>query len=263
LFLVANNPERSLRSAQVRLAKGQPATLIAETGPPAWSAVRYGQATSRLTTAADETFKIYAWDTCLLELLRDPQCERYRLEAAVQYDSLKDENNEAGIYCAYSQHRPDHAQAPYHTFVILRFNTLLSGPEGKRALVRLDLDSFRGPRPFEGRYFSCVLKQFPIPPKESPPAIWHALALEVSPECLRAFWDGQILGEVPGPILLRDTDHLVHPIEGPALPFEPPFRPRQPLGLYVRGGAASFRNIVVEPFPEGPTGKGGKRDGDR
>ncbi len=260
LFLYFNDPDRALRSAQARLAKGQPLTLVAATGPPGWSAAPYRQATYKLSTAANEPLTVYAWDPCLLELLRDPQHPHFRFRAEVRYDNGDERNYEAGIFVAYSEHGPDQAQRRYHCFVLLGFNPpspdpaapVAREPGGRRVQACLDLGCFRDPQPF---YWTsnCTRQQFPLPDGQPTNSVWHTLGLEVSPDSFRAVWDGQPLGAVSGASLALRTNVLAHPTNpnAPSLPFEPAFRPRQPLGLYVRGGAASFRNVVVEPLPDG------------
>jgi hypothetical protein len=88
---------------------------------------------------------------------------------------------------------------------------------------------------------------------------WHSLLLEVTPQTIRASWDGQAIGPLatadfaatPQKALaeLDASWRRQHPYVG-ELTFA--FRPRLPLGLYVARGSAAFRNVVLEPLPVTP-----------
>jgi hypothetical protein len=70
--------------------------------------------------------------------------------------------------------------------------------------------------------------------------------VEVTPDKIRAFWQDELIGELPLSTLriigqtLPGTPAGLHP------QFE--FAPDGALGLYVLRGQAAFRNVVLEPL---------------
>jgi tRNA A-37 threonylcarbamoyl transferase component Bud32 len=249
LFLYLSDPERALRSAQARLARGDPATLVPGTGPPPWCAVRCGQESTKVSTEPDRPFTVYAWELGLVELLRDPQRARFLYRAEVQ-SNADPETGQAGIYFGYSRHpAAAGARGVDHSFVALWLGGASDGQGATRSRVRLDLRDFHEPKPFDDRPANCLDKMFPGPAGPNAEAPWHRLAVEVAPEATRAFCDEHFLGEVSQAMVLQQTREITHRMTGPDLSFTPDFRPRQPLGLLVRYGTVSFRNVVVEPLP--------------
>jgi hypothetical protein len=87
---------------------------------------------------------------------------------------------------------------------------------------------------------------------------WHKLAVEVGPEGVRGFWDGETLGPLPAAPFVGATEkHLAwlrrQQVDSAcAVELHPDFTPRGPLGLFVSHGTAAFRHVVLEPFPRTP-----------
>jgi hypothetical protein len=65
--------------------------------------------------------------------------------------------------------------------------------------------------------------------------------VEVTPETVRPFWEGEALGAA------QPVAELLEKVPLPGPKFE--FSPQGGVGLYVERGRASFRNVVVEPLP--------------
>jgi hypothetical protein len=88
----------------------------------------------------------------------------------------------------------------------------------------------------------------------SPP--WRRLEVVVTPEGIRASFEGQSLGMVTAAELLAKTHETQarlakQPLVAPyGTDWTPEFSPRGPIGLYMERGAASFRRVVVEPLSE-------------
>jgi hypothetical protein len=79
------------------------------------------------------------------------------------------------------------------------------------------------------------------------PGPWRRLAIEVTGETLRAFWEGEMIREVVRDEWLREGALLS--MDYPALP-PTAFPPAGGLGLYLKQGKASFRQVLVKPLPE-------------
>jgi hypothetical protein len=79
--------------------------------------------------------------------------------------------------------------------------------------------------------------------------------VEVSPEGVKALWspEGQRLEEVDSETARELEDYLARRRGGQqklaAVPTT--FRPRAGLGLFVLGGRASFRRVLIQPLPAG------------
>jgi hypothetical protein len=71
--------------------------------------------------------------------------------------------------------------------------------------------------------------------------------VEVTPEKVRAFWEGEAIGEISGEQLRKvSRDILTEPRD----PIDPPAgdAPGVALGLYVHRSTAAFRSVVIEPL---------------
>jgi hypothetical protein len=86
---------------------------------------------------------------------------------------------------------------------------------------------------------------------------WRQLEVEVTPEEVRARWEGQPLAPLTSSWVARSISRSIassrrgNPAAAAWLPPLPGYASQGSLGLYVYRGSASFRNIVVEPLPGG------------
>jgi hypothetical protein len=98
-------------------------------------------------------------------------------------------------------------------------------------------------------------RQFPLGPQERfrpRRGAWRQLALEVTPELVRAYWGGRPDSFAHG---LRST--LLDQVRQGVAAHPPPLRPASEpalafdggLGLFVHQGAAAFRRVVLKPLP--------------
>src|SRR5581483_7814629 len=76
--LYLRDPQRQVEQVARTLARGEPITLVGETGPPRWYHLRTGQASTQVSPAPDGAFGVHTWGACLLELVPDPRCDRFR-----------------------------------------------------------------------------------------------------------------------------------------------------------------------------------------
>jgi hypothetical protein len=80
------------------------------------------------------------------------------------------------------------------------------------------------------------------------------LAVEVTPEGVRGFWDGQPMGELTAAAFAENARAAMATLAGKepgsvyARELWPVFTPRGSLGLYAVRSSASFRNVVIEPL---------------
>jgi hypothetical protein len=84
--------------------------------------------------------------------------------------------------------------------------------------------------------------------RQNAPRDWHEVAVEVTPEKIIVFWEGQPVHEVVRTREVVSITQLAKTFHG-ELNILPPraFTPRGALGLFVDHSTAQFRNIVVRP----------------
>jgi serine/threonine-protein kinase len=253
------SPEARIRTVERELARGRPQTLIGEKGGPGWFRVVTEAKRAQAGAGSDGFFLVDAWSRTLVELVRDPQRDRFRLRAEVRHNK-GDLQAEIGIYVA---HRPYAVPAgELHHWMALFFYenrddkkefpaAAENPPPGNPAWVAPFVFADRPGKPFEARLPAGERLYFQ---PELGNGVWRALMLEVTPQGVRGFWEGREIGllaagdYVAATTTSRDVwrkDPQLAPfVEG----FEPVFAPRGSLGLYVLQGSASFRNVVVEPL---------------
>jgi hypothetical protein len=199
------------------------------------------------TADPDGTFTVKAAEPVFLELLRDPQGS-YRLSAEVCHRSTG-KRALVGLYFANGQLPTPGASSEFCT---LSFDdqgaryVLPDGTRRSRADVRV-----RQYRPADGVRFDCPVCAEHFPPANlgvgPHPYPWRHLAVEVTPQGIEAFWEGRTIGRVARPDLVQRFKQF-RLMNEPAPVGEPPFGPRQSLGLYVSDGKASFRRVTVQPL---------------
>jgi tRNA A-37 threonylcarbamoyl transferase component Bud32 len=222
-----------------------PVFLLRTAGPPPpgsrWLAGE--KDATILPVPPGEPFSCQSGQLSLLELRTAPPWKRYRFEAEVRHESSTD--GSAGIFFAYL--RRDSPQGLYHTFWVLGF----ADWGGQAGTVDLDACRLQDAEPHrisEASLGPPVL-QFPSVQQTGPPKRWRKLAVEVTPDEVRAFWeqDTQPIRKVPQEQLEAQGARLLSRIG--LEQTEDRFTPDTSLGLYVQGGAASFQNVVLKQLP--------------
>src|SRR5205823_5144431 len=79
------DPDRPVRELEGQLAGGRPAELIGDNGPPRWWRWQTGADGGQTSVGPDGTFSVHTWTLSLVELLRDPRCDRYHICAEVRH----------------------------------------------------------------------------------------------------------------------------------------------------------------------------------
>jgi hypothetical protein len=212
------------------LQQRQPVTLLGDHGPPAyWDWLIPG----REGTASDGVSTIEADAHTLLLLLPDSHVPPYRVSAEVR---MEPRTRGAGVFVSHTQHAT--VNGPLHAEAIARLNP-------QTATTGLDLVHLvPGPKGYVYRGMQTA-KLAPLPAAIGG---WHTLAVEVSQDLIRmsvqdveaALLPQKKRVESAGKMLLgrNDIKGEVHPV----------FGPRGGVGLYVEGGAASFRQVIITPL---------------
>lgn len=244
-----------LEPLQRQLAEGQSVVLIGASGGPAWSVWSLVEEEAMQAVAQrDNLFEIDAWKgISLLELLADPQQERYRFRAEVQHSIAPRTGGEVGIYVGDSAH-PTRAGV-VHCFAALAFNDGADLGERPRNDVRLRMHmSWREPSgrvPYHHMDLGVAMPFEPggIRDRARP---WRPVSIEVTPDEIRAFWGEQLIGAAERNSGKKRLQLAIDQLPSRMAPepekVRPEIRPRGALGLYVRHAGARFRNVVVEPL---------------
>ena len=245
-----------------KLHQGKSVNPFGPSGAPVWSHWQPRQADARAAVNGDQVFQVSAGkQVALLELLPTAP-ERYRFRARVQH--LESRNGgQVGIF--FARGRTPAKGGAVQAFFRLTFNDRL--PDSGHLLnhclpgqnpVDLTLPLFREtPAAFDSRgvYLPAIEGGF-FPAGKVEPVPWRQLAVEVTPERIRAFWGGMELGACdPAVALDRASRTLANTV------VEPEGRPAEwvetearvalgdGLGLYVDKGTAAFRSLEIEPLP--------------
>jgi hypothetical protein len=265
LVLYLIDPERAREGIEGELRSGRTATLIGETGPPRWCRWATEEETQQARTAADGSFSMSCDHVGLLELVQDPQHASYRFSAEVRTDHVPQAvEGVVGIYFAYSKHTTKWGVEHCYCYVAIdglwdhrRMDPRLKGNEVALTLARHIAQTAGERRSPAGRQNMFLqVNQGEI--------VWRQIAVVVSPEkTLFTIWRES---ESPQKSESREVTRKeledvkakarvfipeLPPADGLPVPLEvdPALASQSPLGLYVRGARASFRNVTITPFP--------------
>src|SRR5262249_38772218 len=98
-WLHYSDPDRELHLVQAALTRGELAVLIPEKGPPRWFRLQTGDAGTGIDPR-DGSFLFHTFWLSLLELIPDPQLDRYRFRAEIRQQEDPARLGEVGIYFA-------------------------------------------------------------------------------------------------------------------------------------------------------------------
>jgi eukaryotic-like serine/threonine-protein kinase len=260
------DPDRPIKAIERELARGRTVSLIGPTGGPRWSRWRLQSDTGPAPTPRDKAFLIQSWGCSLLELVRDPQTESYRLTAEVRHEASAN-YGEVGLYLA---HRETSTPAgTVHQFIQLSFNGIdQSGAEKMVNQLRgLNKPPLPNPVDLQMRFFaeggrrglwdsriSGASRRLFVP-NQNAERTWRKLVLEVTPQEIRAYWEGdQLVGPLAFAKISQQTEAVLASVRsqesfGPlAQSVRADFPPRGGMGLYVFHGCAAFRAVELTPF---------------
>jgi hypothetical protein len=192
--------------------------LIGKDGPPKEFHWVVGEKEGKIVSSEpDLPFTVQSDGTSVLELLRNPPWDHFRLEACIVHGNSKD--GFAGIVLAHDQ-RPE-GDKLRSSFWTLRF-----AEEGRWRGVRgLSVGKY-------GDHFSSV-PIFTTAPNFLPaPGTERLVAVEVDGDGVRAYWGAEQFVFAKSThvknLQQRETDLL-----------------RGGIGLYVKNGQASFRHVII------------------
>jgi serine/threonine-protein kinase len=244
------DPDR-IPASLLREANRQRVTLIGPTGPPKWSRWNRGEATAMVAPEADEPFSYTSFENGRLELLKAAPHPGFRFAAEVRHDRVTNDCGEVGIYFGYVVRRTDDDVKRYWCDITFADRGRLAlrhkGPNRQQkysvAVLYLQREAVRNI--FE-RKATPAFKVFLSAEATRTADVWRRLSVEVRPEKVNVFWEGQALPELSRAELRKLGQSIVVGNEVVVPEFE--FAPDGAVGLYVSQGKASFRHVTIEPL---------------
>jgi hypothetical protein len=220
-------------------------TFVGEKGRPGYIAWRTVTGGIAATTDKSEGFTFESHDLCLLELLPETPPDSYVFRAKVRHDE-GDSLAETGIYFGLKV-RP----APggdFLGFCELGFSDC-QPPEQRRCnSIEMLLRFYRpgSPVPLDCQTGELATYQ---PACQRPGRnLWHPLAVEVTPNRVRLFWEDCPVGDFTAANLKQHAKmtRSVFLFKRQNLPADLDFAPHGGIGLFVGGGKASFKDVVIQ-----------------
>ncbi len=215
-----------------------PIVLIGKTGPPPalnWI-VGHKEAVAK-APQGNVPFSFSTTLTSALELLALVPWERYCFEAEICHEAA-DRGSMVGLFLAHTQrHSP---QTPYQTVLSVGFADRGFGAGGK---VQVGIWSCSEPRDLATFANSHSVGEPIGPAPKNNVQVWRRLAVQVSPDQVDIFWEGQHIYTWLRAEIDQMGAFVVNSV-GDVVGWD--FVPQNGLGVYIDGdGRASFRNVVV------------------
>jgi serine/threonine-protein kinase len=261
LIHIWTDADRPVSRLENDLASGHAVTLIGKKGRPKWFRLRTGADATQVSEAPDGTFSVHTWGFCLVDLLRTAGWPTYKICAEIRHEKSKS-LGEVGLFFGLEE-------IPTEQGTLLSFGQVMFDDVNSEAdISRLRPPGLPGPIPepqgnaiyFEPFLYSLLSDgtertqrlntgspDFRFEPFKNGNE-WRTITIFVGDSEIVASWaDGKKIGRITvdhwNLFLAEGLEHdrLVHRSK-PAT-----FVRNGALGLCVTQGAASFRNIVVEP----------------
>jgi tRNA A-37 threonylcarbamoyl transferase component Bud32 len=258
-----------LRTLYGKLDRGEPVTLIGDTGKPVYHRWVCGEARSRLVNNQDGSFGALTDKVAgLLELLPNPRTDRYQLDCQIRHED-GGQAGAIGVYVARVEYA--HSPKPIHLFLQVVFNdacrkpalVIVKRPHSKRFIDRNTtpvtlqprLHMEEGPYPaVMGEYAGASGRNIPVlgPRNEK----WHELRVKVTPKGVTAVLDGdemhlpaaRIVANVASGLKITKSQQQLRD-DSLVQNLQPSFAPRGGVGLVITDGVVSVKRLVVDPLP--------------
>jgi serine/threonine-protein kinase len=234
-------PDFAREDQMRRLAHRESVTLVGAQGGPVRAVWMPGEEGLISFIPGDGTLTVSSLGRARLELLPDAQMSSYRFRAQVRHtESSPSKGSFVGLYCLYTRLDLPGGQEPFACE--FGFN------DHDASLPRLAWLKYRRfVTNTTGR--ETAAKPLPTPPvRPGEQNKWYDLELVVTPERVQASLDGNVISTLSARYLTTKLSVLFDDDKRP-LPRGSlsGFAVHGGLGLVVYRGAASFRDVVLEP----------------
>jgi serine/threonine-protein kinase len=254
------DPEYPRKRVERQLARGQSFVFEGHKGLPGPFRSVLGDAGLPKPDAREGCLFVETLGKGLVELVRDPQCDSYQLLVEMRHDGG---NGLVGLYFGHQEDSPSPG-VRQGSYFALTFAERQQGNKGR-------FDANGNPVGWVTIEALCFVEDardsshphwrigqpllFRLAGRLGFPGPWRTLVVEVRPSGVEARWaaeDGTF-----ATVAKASAQDLTKALEGnreasqfpAAIPTE--FRPRSGLGLYVLGGRASVRRLVLTPLANG------------
>jgi hypothetical protein len=215
-------------------------TLVADSAPVGQFRWLLGEGQSHIVAAgAADPFAVHSDATGLIELCATPPWPQFRLHGLVRQDASK-QDGDVGLFFAHNLYDTDRGRQ--HVFWYVNFtelNRASGSAELDVARVATVPGAWQDGIPINGAAlpFGIVRPGMPSP--------WHALAVEVTGDRIAAYFDDRLITEAPTASMRTVNKQMLTGMGE----IKGSFTPHGALGIYVRNGAASFKQVVMHPLP--------------
>jgi serine/threonine-protein kinase len=215
--------------------------LLKELGHPREGHWIFGKPGARIKTGGeDEPFVLSAGSSAILELMAEPPWPSYRFEVENRQEA--GQQLLSGIYIGRTDSGSENGILQFLIPIWFADQGELFGP------CECSLARYGDPaddQELQAHAFGSLESFQPAILAKAKVMPWRRLAFEVTPQEIRAFLDNKPIatitdGDVQGALRI-----LQNPSKEPVPKIA--FPPRGGLGLYLRGGEASFRNATLTP----------------
>jgi hypothetical protein len=257
-------PREPAREIEARLRRGESVTLIGPTGKPKYQRWVVGAGGTE-DPRGETPFLVSSAGGGLLELVPDPQNDRFRLSAEFRVESSTTMQSDAGIYFAHVP-RQFGLDRTLDVAILLKFPDDIRTDQPRFRIgdpvnllwAAFERDGEKKPETLD----SLLAKYWVREAKVIHDRPWRKVVVEVVPGGVRAFWrepDQTLTPLAPNParedVLRADLPRFARTLSR-SWPWIDPdairYQPRGGLGLYVRDGRVFFRNVVLEPLAANP-----------
>jgi serine/threonine-protein kinase len=253
------DPERPRKRADATLRSGEPYVFDDPSqlpGPFRWV---IGDHVPLKPNVDDGCVSVRTLSTGLLELVADPQCERYLFSVELRHDDAPGHSH-VGLYFGSRQHQTaeGNRQWGFYSLSFADRGELAEafGGRGSNATSQVRFRCWffeqRPNNPCPGGPVGKPRRFRPALPVGKP-GPWRELAVKVTPEGVETFWRND-RGELErfGNVTTKDLERCLMNVKrlNPDMAGVPTaFHPRAGLGLFVYRGEVAFRRIMVKPLP--------------
>jgi serine/threonine-protein kinase len=248
---VFRDPDRIPKRNLARLERGETVTLVGPVGPPSWQNNLIGQVDALTLPDTEGAFAVgTSGEAAYLELLPATPRRGYRFRAEFRQVDLT-RTGKVGLYFAHSYLLT--AKGTEHCFCQFTFTDRMveggrrGAGENKAGLMLL---RWAPARPTQDTGTGIVKPFRPAADEGAGVRRWRPLEVLATPQFVRAYWDGEFVGQVACEQMVERFQDMINRAHDPAVyepALTPDFGPGGGLGLVIEDTSVLVRNITVGP----------------